>query len=231
MMPMTQAHTAFAPAQLFGATHSAPPPQQQQGDWDQAGLIAALNQMSLQGSASWVLDTGATSHTSSSDGILQSRLPPPASGITVGNSCTIPITCRGNSTLSTPTSTFRLTDVLIAPTLVRNLLSVRQFTHDNNCFIEFDAFGFSIKDHQTGRVILRCNSDSDLYTFPSPSVHHCSLAVTATLWHHRLGHPGSSSLATLQSMSVISCNKSPPPFAMHVSLASTCDYHLVILHP
>jgi hypothetical protein len=75
MMPMTQAHTAFAPAQLSGATHSAPPPKQQQGGWDQAGLIAALNQMSLQGSAPWVLDTSATSHTSSSDGILQSRLP------------------------------------------------------------------------------------------------------------------------------------------------------------
>jgi transposase InsO family protein len=136
--------------------------------------------------------------------------PPPASSITVGNSCTIPITCRGKSTLSTPNSTFRLTDVLIAPSLVRNLLSVRQFTRDNNCFIEFDAFGFSVKDHQTGRVILRCNSDSDLYNFPSPSVHHCSLAVTTTLWHHRLGHLGSSSLATLQSMSVISCNKCPP---------------------
>ncbi|XP_066344408.1 uncharacterized protein [Miscanthus floridulus] len=169
--PSAQAHTVLAPAQFSGTATSAPPPQQQ-GGWDQAGLIAALNQMSLQGSSPWVLDTGATTHMSSSDGILLSRLPPPPS--------------------------------------VRNLLSVRQFTHDNNCSIEFDACGFSVKDQQTGRVTLCCNSGGDLYTFPSTLAHHCSLATTLSLWHQRLGHPGPSSLANLQSMSVISYNKSSP---------------------
>jgi len=60
-----QAHTAFAPAQVST-------PQM----WDQAGLIAALNQMALQNSNSWVMDSGATSHMHSSDGILLSRHPP-----------------------------------------------------------------------------------------------------------------------------------------------------------
>jgi hypothetical protein len=54
---------------------SSAPPMAEQGGWDQAGLIAALNQMSLQGSSPWVLDTGATSHMSSSAGILLSCLP------------------------------------------------------------------------------------------------------------------------------------------------------------
>jgi hypothetical protein len=75
-----------------------------------------------------------------------SRLPSPTFGITVGNGTTIPITCRGTSTLSSSSTTFHLNNVLVAPALVCNLLSVRQFTHDNHCSIEFDAFSFSIKD-------------------------------------------------------------------------------------
>jgi hypothetical protein len=155
------------------------------------------------GAVPWVLDTGATTHMLSSDGILLSRLPPP-SGITVGNGTIIPITSRGTSILSSPNSVFHLNNVLVAPDLVRNLLSVHQFTCDcdNNCSIEFDACGFSVKDQQTGRVTLRCNSDGDLYTFPSMPAHHCNLAITSSLWHQRL--------TTLQSLSVISYNKSSP---------------------
>jgi hypothetical protein len=79
---------------------------------------------------------------SPSNGTLLSHLPPPPSGITVGNGTTIPITCRGTSTLSSSSSTFYLNNVLVAPALVRNLLSVRQFTRDNHCSIEFDTFDF-----------------------------------------------------------------------------------------
>ncbi|KAL6646864.1 hypothetical protein ACP70R_015558 [Stipagrostis hirtigluma subsp. patula] len=56
-----QAHTAFAPPYV-----SPPPPQAQA--WDQAHLIAAMNQMNLQSAGPWVLDTGATSDMSPTDG-------------------------------------------------------------------------------------------------------------------------------------------------------------------
>jgi hypothetical protein len=198
----TQAQAHTAPAQF--SDNSVPTPPEHCG-WDQAGLVAALNQMSLQGS-SYVLDTGATADISSSASILLSHLPPP-SGITVGNGTTIPITCRGTSTLSSPTSIYHLNNVLVATDLVRNLLSVHQFTRDNACSIEFDACGFSVKDQQTGHVTLRCNSGGDLYTYPSTTAPSCSFTTTSSLWHHRLGHPGPSSLAKLRSMSVISYNK------------------------
>jgi hypothetical protein len=107
--------------------------------WNQASIIAAMNQLALQDSNPWVLDTGATAHMSSSDGILLSRLPHSDSFITVGNGSTIPISCRGTSTLSAADTTFHLNNVLITPAFIRNLLSVRQFTCDNSCSIEFDA--------------------------------------------------------------------------------------------
>jgi hypothetical protein len=72
--PPQQAHTAFAPSQLSAAS---PAP----GSWDAAGLIAALNQLAVQGSSPWVMDSGATSHMSSNDGILLSRLPSPVTSI------------------------------------------------------------------------------------------------------------------------------------------------------
>jgi hypothetical protein len=105
---------------------------------------------------------------------------------------------------------FSLNNVLVAPALVRNLLSVGQFTRFNNCSIEFDAFGFSIKDPSLGRVLLRCNSSGDLNTVSLASlspIASCSLAVSIALWHHRLGHLTPSGVAHLQNLSAITCNK------------------------
>ncbi|GKB25304.1 hypothetical protein Tco_0864705, partial [Tanacetum coccineum] len=43
------------------------------------------------------------------------------------------------------------------------------FTRDNNCTIEFDAFGFSVKDYLTRHILLRCDSSGDLYPVTKPS--------------------------------------------------------------
>jgi hypothetical protein len=41
---------------------------------------------------------------------------------------------------------FRLPDVLVAPSMVHNLLSIRHFTADNSCSVEFDSSGLTMKD-------------------------------------------------------------------------------------
>jgi hypothetical protein len=116
---------------------------------------------------------------------------------------------RGHSTLQTATSTFQLNNVLVVPSLIRNLLSIRQFTQDSKCSIEFDAFGFSVKDLRTERVILRCNSDGDLYTISAVTTiaAHALVAASSSLWHQRLGHPSPAALARLKNNQSISCNK------------------------
>jgi hypothetical protein len=173
--------------------------------WDQAGLIAALNQMALQNSG-WVMDSGATSHMHNTDGILLSRQPSSFPSITVGNGHHLPVSCSGTCTLPGSTSSFSLRNVLVVPSLVRNLLSVRQFTRDNNCTIEFDVFGFSVKDLQTRHVILRSYSSDGLYTVPATP--QANLATSTNLWRHRLGHPGAAALNLLRQNNSISCNKS-----------------------
>jgi hypothetical protein len=146
--------------------------------------------------------------TSSSD-MLTQRLPPSISSITVGNGTSIPVTSRGHFVLPTPTTNFALNNILVAPSIVRNLLSVRQFTRDNSSF-EFDAQGFSVKDLRVGRVILRCNCDRDLYTMPASTPvapPHALLTASSSLWHQRLGHPAPATLERLNKLRVVSCNK------------------------
>nr|GEV32508.1 putative reverse transcriptase domain-containing protein [Tanacetum cinerariifolium] len=125
-------------------------------------------------SGAWNFDTGASSHLNNSvnsfSEIFNTCMYP---SVSVGDGHSIPVTNTSHSILPTPTRSPHLNNVLITPYIVKNLLYVRQFVRDNNCTIEFDAFGFSVKDFLTHRVLLRCDSTGGLYpvTAPSPIPH------------------------------------------------------------
>ncbi|GKD09970.1 hypothetical protein Tco_1189655, partial [Tanacetum coccineum] len=91
------------------------------------------------------------------------------------------------------------------------MISVRQFIHDNNCTIEFDPFGFSVKDFMTRRVLLRCDSTGDLYPVTTPSLIPHVFLVSQHTWHQRLDYPRSDVLRRLMSNNFILCNKEKPP--------------------
>ena len=120
--------------------------------------------------ANWYLDIGATSHMTSGQGTLS--LSPyvqlsNSRGILVGNGHSIPIHGYGHTTLSSPVS------------------------------VEFDPFGFSVKDYQTGTHLMRCDSHGDLYpitTTPTYATPSTFAALAHSLWHVRLGQPGNSIL-------------------------------------
>ncbi|GJT69934.1 hypothetical protein Tco_1029220 [Tanacetum coccineum] len=126
------------------------------------------------------MDTGASSHLNSSvtslNTVFNTCIYP---SISVGDGHSIPVTNTGHSILPTPTKSLHLNNVLNTPHIVKNLIYVRQFIHDNNCTIEFDAFSFFVKDLLMRRVLLRCDSTGDLYpvTAPSPIPHAFLLAT------------------------------------------------------
>ncbi|GKD52205.1 ribonuclease H-like domain-containing protein [Tanacetum coccineum] len=180
-------------------------------------LPQAFNTMTIQDptDANWNMDTGASSHLNSSANNLS----------TVFNSCTypsvfvgdgksIPVTNMGHSTLSTPHRTLHLNNVLITPNIVKNLIFVRQFVRENKCTVEFDEFGFSVKDFWTRQILLKCDSTGDLYPVTTPTLHQAYL-VSQHTWHQRLGHPGSDVLRSLVSNNYISCNKTKSPVLCH----------------
>jgi hypothetical protein len=102
---------------------------------------------------------------------------------------------------------FMVSEPLGAPT-PRNLISVRSLARDNFVSVEFDPFGFSIKDLGTQEVILRCNSNGDLYLLCAPTSLnlHASSSTPADLWHQRLGHPGRDSLLKALASFPFTCN-------------------------
>jgi hypothetical protein len=113
-------------------------------------------------SPDWVVDSGASYHTTPTAGMLSRYHPPHSSHpnlIVVGNGSTHPITSVGASILPGP---FHLNDVLAAPHITHNLLSVRE-PIDNSCSIEFDPSGFSVKDLAT-RTPLVAVTAPDLST-------------------------------------------------------------------
>jgi hypothetical protein len=144
-------------------------------------------------------------------GKLSSTFPPSSftpSSIVVGNGALLPVTATGSHTFYLPHHNLVLNDVLVSPNIIKNLISIRHFTTDNNCSIEFDPFGLFVKDLQTKNVIARCNSSGDLYPFyPLTTSTSAFIAAPTSLWHRRLGHPGLEPLSKLISSSVISCNK------------------------
>jgi hypothetical protein len=106
-------------------------------------------------------------------------LPHPSlpSSIVAGNGSALPVTSVGDAVLPSP---FRLSKVLVAPHIIQNLLSVRQFTTDNSCSMEFDSFGLSVKDLATTTLLARCDS-------PGRSTHFaCLLPLHRPLPHMSL---------------------------------------------
>jgi hypothetical protein len=109
------------------------------GGWDNASIAAAFSTMAMTPpSSDWVIDSGASYHTTPTVGTLSRSHPLCSShpySIVVGNSSTLPVTLVGASVLPGP---FYLNDVLVAPHITHSLLSVRRFTTDNSCSVEFD---------------------------------------------------------------------------------------------
>jgi hypothetical protein len=166
---------------LYQQAAPAPPPGWNPwvgAGWDQQAH--SFNTMALHppptSVQNWVADSGATHHTTPSVGNISTLRPLNSSNpssIIVGDGSSLPVTLVGNSILSEP---FYLNNVLLAPDMVQSLLSIRCFTTDNWCSMEFDHFGLSVKDLSTRNVIVRSNSTDPLYTLrlpgstsPSPS--------------------------------------------------------------
>jgi hypothetical protein len=79
----------------------------------------------------WVVDSGASNHTTSdADNLTSVRLPTSIdpSSIAIGNGSALPVTSVGDSALFDP---FYLNNVLVTPDIIQNLFSVHCFTTDN----------------------------------------------------------------------------------------------------
>lgn len=188
--------------------------------FDTTGLIQALHAATLPQQTpptDWFMDTGSSGHMTGNTGNIHKYCPSlvhDSSRVIVGNGSTLPILATGSATIQTPHAKFHLSDILHTPHLIKNLISVHKFTKDNACSIDFDPFGFSIKDLHSKIGIMRSSSNVDLYPFHSQRASNNATALQAsssspTLWHRRLGHPGHQCLDSILSQFLVSTRNKP----------------------
>ena len=98
------------------------------------------------------MDTEATDHVHANRSVLTSILDKhDTRSILVGNGSQMPVMIIGHAPfpLKNPYCPLHFHNILISPAIIKNLISVRQFTRQNKTSIEFDSFGFTIKDYKT----------------------------------------------------------------------------------
>ncbi|KAI5339023.1 hypothetical protein L3X38_018295 [Prunus dulcis] len=122
--------------------------------------------------------------------------------IVVGNGNQLAITHIGNTKVTGLHKSLNLNEVLCVPAIRKNLISIRRFCRDNDCFFELDANGFHVKDIKAGTVLLTGSSSDGLYHIQATPHLARQLAfygelTTQEVWHARLGHPSHSVFTTL----------------------------------
>ncbi|GKA44796.1 ribonuclease H-like domain-containing protein [Tanacetum coccineum] len=139
----------------------------------------------------WHMDTSASSHLNFNASNLSTMFDKRSfPSVHVGDGKSILVTNTGHSIILSHHRPLHLHNVLVTPNIIKNIISVCQFTRDNNCTIEFDAFGFSVKDYLTRHILLRCDSSGDLYPVTKPSTFPTTFLLTSAFtWHQRLRHP------------------------------------------
>ena len=157
---------------------------------------------------SWFADSGATNNVTSD--LSQLSIHTDYNGedhLVVGNGQKLSINHIGSSKISCATRPLHLNKILHVPSITKSLLSVSQFTKDNNVFMEFHPSCCFVKDPQ-GKILLRGSIDDGLYCFDggglpviSSSTPRAFVISRASLqaWHERLGHPHEQLLRRLVS--------------------------------
>ena len=178
----------------------------------------------------WLFDSGATHHVTTD--LQNLAIHSPYDGpdeIMIGDGSGVPITHTGSTSLTTPSHSFTLSNVLCVPTMKRNLISISQFCKSNNVSVEFLPNSFHVKDIQTGSLLLQGQPKNGVYEWPtssssSPILIFSSIKTTLPSWHHRLGHP---SLQTFKHMvSSLSLDVSrPSKFDFHCNSCSCNKSH------
>nr|XP_020164560.1 actin cytoskeleton-regulatory complex protein PAN1-like [Aegilops tauschii subsp. strangulata] len=139
----------------------SPSPALLPAPWDPVllpALHAAPTPNNYTGGGDWYMDTGATAHMFGHHGNLASFTPVSTDRrIIVGGGSTLPITHIGHTSFPSSSTPLSLSNILVSPHLIKNLISVRCFTREDPVTVEFDELGFCVKDTRArmfGRPIL-----------------------------------------------------------------------------
>lgn len=124
--------------------------------------------------AHWLSDTGANYHaTPDHSSFTNAQEYVGINQLRVGNGKGLNIVHIGSGILSSPSKNFSLQNILHAPQLITNLLSVQQFTIDNEVFFEFHPSCFLARIEQLRLPFskARVKTDSTAFLSCHPFLH------------------------------------------------------------
>ncbi|KAG8478414.1 hypothetical protein CXB51_028231 [Gossypium anomalum] len=152
----------------------------------------------------------------------------------MGNGMPVSMAHTGSSNFTTASTIFHLNSVLHVPRICKNLLSVANFSNDNQAYFEFHPLHCFVKDIKTESILLTGRMHNGLYQFDLSdskqlgaslslaTAHAVHLAIPRDsifdLWHKRLGHPYNKTvMQVLCKKNIVSTNCKLP------SLCSACQ--------
>ncbi|KAK9170609.1 hypothetical protein Syun_002749 [Stephania yunnanensis] len=140
----------------------------------------------------WLFDSGASHHATSNLSALQtySDYGGPDE-IFLGNGKGLSISHTGHTQIHTPYKPITLSNVLCAPDLQNNLISIAKLCKTNQVSVEFFSSHFLVKDLRAGAPLMRGENNNDVYcaTFPCQPQVNITTKASLSSWHHKLGHP------------------------------------------
>ncbi|KAF2300900.1 hypothetical protein GH714_018107 [Hevea brasiliensis] len=179
-------------------------PQEKQSSPAQA--LSALTLDTDVVDTDWVADSGASNHMTGNKNLfhkLTDYYGPDS--ITIGDGTFLSIDGVGMTSIEQKQK-LSLSNVFSVPALKKNLLSVGQLTDDYPVNCEFSNVSISVKDRQTGQVLLQGPRKNNLYILsgnPKAYFSNRFRSGTADIWHQRLGHPQPSAISILFNKNLI----------------------------
>ena len=160
-------------------------------------MMANYTTPQIAADSAWYVDSGSTNHLTSDFTNLTFNAKEPTSydQVYVGNGQGLPVHHTSSTHLLYPSFKFLLPNILHVPTIQKNLLSVSQFTKDNNVSIDFHPSCFFVKDLTTGKILLKGPLKHGLYSMPHPlpppttPVSFFGAHASLPKWPYRLGYP------------------------------------------
>ena len=130
----------------------------------------------------------------------------------VGDGAYLPITHVGAANITSGSCTIPLKAVLVCPDIKKSWLSVSKLCEDYPCGVYFDVHNVYVIDLQTQKVVSKGPRTKGLYMLKSDEFaafySNRHVAVSESVWHHRLGHSNLRVLQHLQANKEIKVNKS-----------------------
>lgn len=146
--------------------------------------------------AIWYPDSRASDHITGKPQYIQSSDATPSSKtLTVANGNLLQIDLIGSSKYSLGHKSVNLNNIIHAPAVTKNLLSVSKFCNDNSVSLRFDARNVYLKDNHSGNndEVVIGNIKEGLYQIelndcPTTSETNTCSSVDQQTWHSRFGH-------------------------------------------